>query len=243
VISSELIKVEVVRKGESELKTIIITGAGSGLGKELALGFSKQGYHLILTGRTVGKLSAVKNEIEAAGGKADYAVLNISNMEDVTNQVSEWCMKYSIFGLVNNAGVGHFGPFIESSEGEIIEMLNTNVLGTILVTKAVLPVLTKQEDGLIINIISTAGLRGKVNEAVYVASKFAVRGFTESLQKEYQDSAIKIKSVYMGGMNTPFWAGSTHITDPSRLRSPGEVAEIIFQQIEQDSIIIESKNS
>lgn len=243
MISSEIIKVEVVHRGEIVLKTIIITGAGSGLGKELALGFSKQGFHLLLTGRTVEKLSAVKNEIEAAGGIADYASINISNTDDVSNQVDEWCKQYSIFGLVNNAGVGHFGPFIESSEQEIIEMLNTNILGTILLTKAVLPILAKQEEGQILNIISTAGLRGKVNEAVYVASKFAVRGFTESLQKEYEGSNVAIKAVYMGGMNTPFWSGSTHISDPTRLRSPREVADIIFEQLDQDSIIIEGKKS
>lgn len=225
------------------MKTIIITGAGSGLGKELALGFSRQGYHLLLTGRSVDKLSAVKSEIEALGGKADYAALDIRNMEDVSNKIGEWCKSYSIFGLVNNAGIGHFGPFIESNEQQINEMLNTNVLGTILMTKAVLPVLAKQEEGQVINIISTAGLRGKVNEAVYVASKFAVRGFTESLQKEYEGSNVKIKAVYMGGMNTPFWAGSTHISDPRRLRSPREVAEIIFEQLDEDSIIIESKKS
>lgn len=225
------------------MKTIIITGAGSGLGKELALGFSQQGYHLLLTGRSVDKLSAVKSEIVAAGGKADLTALDITNMTDVSNKLDEWSKNYSISGLVNNAGVGHFGPFIDSNEQEITEMLNTNVLGTILMTKAVLPVLAKEDEGQIINIISTAGLRGKVNEAVYVASKFAVRGFTESLQKEYEGSNVKIKSVYMGGMNTPFWAGSTHISDPSRLRSPSEIAEIIFEQLDQDSIIIESKKS
>ena len=71
------------------------------------------------------------------------------------------------------------------------------------------------------NIISTAGLRGKVNEAVYAASKFAVRGFTESLQKEYEGSRMKINAVYMGGMDTPFWEGSNHVKIPlasARLR-------------------------
>ena len=126
---------------------------------------------------------------------------------------------------------------------QISEMLDTNVLGTILMTQAVLPLLQEQGEGRIMNIISTAGLRGKVNEAVYVASKFAVRGFTESLQKEYENSQMKINAVYMGGMDTPFWAGSNHVTDTSRFRSPKEVAEMIFEQLEQDTIIIESKKS
>lgn len=129
------------------------------------------------------------------------------------------------------------------NEQQITEMLTANVLGTILMTKAFLPYILKNDEGRIINIISTAGLRGKLNEAVYVASKFAVRGFTESLQKEYEGSKIKFNAVYMGGMDTPFWDESDHIKDKSRLSSAREVAETIIQQMDQDTIIIDTKKS
>lgn len=225
------------------MKTIIVTGAGSGLGKELSILFSQQGYHVFMMGRAVDKLSAVKTVIERAGGAADFIVLDVQKETDIFIKIKEISKNHKIVGLVNNAGVGHFGPFVNITENEISEMLNTNVLGTILMTKAVLPLLQEQGEGLLINIISTAGLRGKVNEAVYVASKFAVRGFTESLQKEYDNSSIKIKAIYMGGMDTPFWADSNHVADTSRFRSPKEVAEIIMSQLDQDEIIIESKKS
>ncbi|MFJ7724925.1 SDR family NAD(P)-dependent oxidoreductase [Neobacillus sp. NPDC097160] len=225
------------------MRTIIITGAGSGLGKELALLFSQKGYNLLLAGRTTEKLISVKHEIESAGGKADIIQLDIRNNADVIQKMEEISGTYKIFGLINNAGVGHFGPFTEINEQQIGEMLDTNVLGTILMTKAILPFLKQNGEGQIMNIISTAGLRGKLNEAVYVASKFAVRGFTESLQKEYEESSIKFNAVYMGGMNTPFWDESDHIKDKSRLRSAKEIAEIIMDQLDQDSIIIENKNS
>ncbi|MEH7331602.1 SDR family oxidoreductase [Neobacillus drentensis] len=225
------------------MKTIIVTGAGTGLGKELAFLFSKKGYHLLLAGRNSAKLLAAKDEIESGGGTADILVLDIRNNEEVSEKIKDIGSTCHIAGLVNNAGVGHFGPFEEIDEKQILEMLNTNVLGTIFMTKAVLPLLQVKGEGRIMNIISTAGLRGKVNEAVYAASKFAVRGFTESLQKEYEDSGIKINAVYMGGMATPFWSGSDHIKDPSRLSSPKQVAEMIFEQIDQNEIIIESKKS
>lgn len=225
------------------MKTIIITGAGSGLGKELAHLFSQKGYHLLLTGRTLEKLITAKEEIIAQGGKADILLLDIGNAEDVSQKVEEISHTYHIYGLVNNAGVGHFGPFVEMDEQHISEMINTNILGTLLMTKAILPQLLKGAEGQIMNIISTAGLRGKVNEAVYAASKFAVRGFTESLQKEYEGSGIKFNAVYMGGMDTPFWENSDHVKDTSRFRSPREVAELIIEQMDQDSIIIESKKS
>ena len=225
------------------MKTIIVTGAGSGLGKELAVLFSQKGYHLLLVGRSIDKLTAAKNDIEAGGGKADILGIDIRKTDEVSKKINAVSGTYEIAGLVNNAGLGHFGPFVDSEEKQIKEMLDTNVLGTILMTKAVLPLLLGIGEGRIMNIISTAGLRGKVNEAVYVASKFAVRGFTESLQKEFEGSGIKINAVYMGGMATPFWEGSDHIKDPSRLKSAKEVAELIFEQMDQDEIIIESKKS
>ncbi|QIZ06897.1 SDR family oxidoreductase [Priestia megaterium] len=225
------------------MKTMIITGAGSGLGKELAHLFSQKGYHLLLTGRNFDKLTTTKAEIEANGGSADILPIDIGDAKDVSKKAEEISHTYNIYGLVNNAGVGHFGPFVEMDEHHITEMINTNVSGTILMTKAILPQLLKSSDGRILNIVSTAGLRGKVNEAVYVASKFAIRGFTESLQKEYEGSGIKFNAVYMGGMDTPFWDNSDHVKDTSLFRSPREVAEMIIEQMDQDSIIIESKKS
>ncbi len=73
-------------------------------------------------------------------------------------------------------------------------------------------------------------MRGKKNESIYVASKFAVRGFTESLIKELEETAIKVTAVYMGGMDTPFWKETDHIKDRSRLKSPDEVAKFIMEQ-------------
>lgn len=225
------------------MKTIVITGAGSGLGKELAFLFSQKGFHLLLTGRTTEKLNTVKMEIESAGGRADILQLDIRNHEDVFGKIKEISHTFDIFGLVNNAGIGHFGAFAEMNVQQMNEMLDTNVYGTILMTKAILPILEQTGEGQIMNIISTAGLRGKVNEAVYVASKFAVRGFTESLQMEYEGSGIKFNAVYMGGMDTPFWDESDHIKDKTRLRSAKEIAKIIMEKLDQDSIIIEFKNS
>ncbi|WP_226677749.1 SDR family NAD(P)-dependent oxidoreductase [Mesobacillus jeotgali] len=225
------------------MKAIIVTGAGTGLGKELSLLLAKQGYHLILTGRTEDTLKKVQKQIEQTGGSATDLVLDLRNLEDIKEKALFISKKHEIYGLVNNAGLGYFGPFSETSDKEIEEMFQTNVFGTIQMTKAILPYLELHNDGLVINIVSTAGLRGKKNEAVYCSSKFAVRGFTESLQKEYEDSGIRFVPAYMGGMNTPFWEESDHVADPSRLRSPAEVAQIIIENLEKDEIVIESKKS
>jgi short-subunit dehydrogenase len=225
------------------MKAIIVTGAGTGLGKELSLLLAKHGYHMILTGRTEDKLKNVQTQIEQSGGSATTLVLDLRNIEDIKEKALMISKKNELYGLVNNAGLGYFGPFSEISDKEIEEMFQTNVFGTIQMTKAILPYLELNNDGMVVNIVSTAGLRGKKNEAVYCSSKFAVRGFTESLQKEYEGTGIRFVAAYMGGMNTPFWEESDHVADPSRLRSPAEVAEIIIDNLEKDEIVIESKKS
>ncbi|TYS55471.1 SDR family oxidoreductase [Sutcliffiella horikoshii] len=211
------------------MHTILITGAGTGLGKELALSYAKKGSSIIVTGRRLEPLEAVKEEVQSVGAKAFAYQMDISNAEDVKKIVGRITSEHEVDYLLNNAGVGCFGPLTELDSDEIETAIQTNVLGTIFLTKELLPHLLKREDAKIMNIISTAGQKGKVNESVYVASKFAVRGFTESLQKELEGK-VHVIATYMGGMDTPFWDETDHIKDKSRLKSPREVAEMIVAQ-------------
>ncbi|SDJ81601.1 SDR family NAD(P)-dependent oxidoreductase [Salimicrobium halophilum] len=206
--------------------TVIITGAGSGLGKALAEQYASGGHKIYLTGRSEEKLRRVQYEIRGQGGDAETIVCDITenaSVVEMLKQVDE------IDVLINNAGIGIFGPLPDYEEKDIDAMLNTNVKGAILLTQAAQPKL-EASGGRVLNIISTAGLRGKVNESIYCASKFAVRGFTESLHKEWEDKSIDATAVYMGGMNTPFWDESDHVSNPEKLKTPEEVAKIIFDQ-------------
>jgi uncharacterized protein len=222
------------------METIVITGAGTGLGKELALQYAEQGNTIILTGRRLDPLLDVQKEIEQRGGKAFSYTLDIRNYENVKATIEEILKHHQVTCLVNNAGVGYFGPFTSLTAEQIHDMIETNVKGTIFMTKSFLPYFHTIPKAKILNIISTAGLRGKVNESVYVASKFAIRGFSESLVKELEQTNISVTAVYMGGMDTPFWEGTDHIKDRSRLRSAKEVArQIIAEDNGQPEIIIQ----
>ena len=206
------------------MKKILVTGAGSGLGAELAKCYAGEKNHIILVGRTIEKLEKVANIINQKGASAECMVCDISNIDSVKELEKRISQNHiSIDYLINNAGVGFFGPIEKLTIHEMNMMIDINVKGTIMITQALLPYINER----ILNIISTAGLRGKAYEAAYVASKFAVRGFTESLQQELIDTNLKITAVYMGGMNTPFWDKSTHIKDRNRLKSAAEVAKEI----------------
>ncbi|MGP4067398.1 SDR family NAD(P)-dependent oxidoreductase [Halobacillus sp. B29] len=208
------------------MSTVFITGAGSGLGRALAHQYGSAGYRVIVTGRTEKKLLVVQSEIEEKGGQAEAIVCDVTepaSISEALRQVDDLDV------LINNAGLGIFGELHTYTKQQMDDMWTTNVRGTMLVTQAAYPKL-KEANGRVLNIISTAGLRGKKNESVYCASKFAVKGFTESLQKEWEEEPLNATSVFMGGMNTPFWKESTHVSNPDQLKGPEGVAEQIYNE-------------
>ncbi|WP_273852901.1 SDR family NAD(P)-dependent oxidoreductase [Guptibacillus spartinae] len=223
------------------MKTILITGAGSGLGSELAKHWANEGHHIIAVGRTKKKLESICRHIEQENKMCTIFQCDISNPEEVSCLVKKMVdNRLEIDLLVNNAGIGTFGPLESLMISDIHDVIDTNVKGTIFTTQAFLPML-KEKKGRIMNIISTAGLKGKNHETVYVASKYAVRGFTESLWKELEGTGVSATAVYMGGMNTPFWSESDHIADSTRLKSASDKAkQIIEEDMGQKEIFIDS---
>ncbi|WP_163971029.1 SDR family NAD(P)-dependent oxidoreductase [Oceanobacillus halotolerans] len=208
------------------MANVAITGAGSGLGRALAHQYAKNGYNVFLLGRSDNKLHIVQNEIIEQGGTAQVVLCDVREQASVSIAFQQ-IGTLDIF--INNAGIGIFGPVENYRMDDIDDTLNTNIKGTILTVQCALP-LIRERKGRILTIISTAGLRGKKNESIYCASKFAIKGFTESLQKELEEEPVSLTAVYMGGMNTPFWKDSNHITDPSRLKDPKDVAQAIYEQ-------------
>ncbi|EIT84674.1 short-chain alcohol dehydrogenase [Fictibacillus macauensis ZFHKF-1] len=210
-------------------QAVIITGGGSGLGAALASEFANK-YKVILVGRTEETLQQQSVRLAKAGADVEYYVCDMSCEQDVSSLFSVILTNNHVQFLINNAGTGIFGPLESMTAFDVEQMLNSNIKGTIYPTMALLPYFKQHQSGQIMNIISTAGLRGKVNETVYCASKFAVRGFTESLQKETENTGINVTAVYMGGMNTPFWDHSQHIADKTRLKDPKMVAHKIYEE-------------
>lgn len=224
------------------MKLVVITGAGSGLGAELAKEYSKEGNHVVLLGRSMDKLKNIQNQLEHT---TCYSV-DVSKKESVSNIF--WAIENTLGKidiLINAAGLGSFDLAENIPELAIHQMIDTNLKGTIFCTQEVLPMMKENNSGLIINIVSTAGLQGKINESVYCASKFGVKGFTESLNLELKTTDISICGVYMGGMETDFWEGILTNEKTSRFMKPSDVASLISANMKQNiipsEIVIKSK--
>lgn len=211
-------------------KVVVITGAGSGLGASLAYKYSQLGYHVCLIGRTEAKLVEIANRFS----NKEYSTypLDVSNnieVAEVFHKVKNEVGPIDI--LINNAGTGYFNLAENISEQDIHQMIDINLKGTIFCTQAVLSDMKERNSGTIANVISTAGLEGKVTESVYSASKFGVRGFTESLTLELEETDIHVIGAYMGGMKTDFWNGIYEPSVIEGLMHPDDIADIIMHNM------------
>lgn len=178
-------------------KTALITGGGSGIGLAIASACVKEGINVVIASRREDVLKAAAEELNSLnGGKAAYVTCDLRVPEEVTHAV-----KYTkeLFGtvdiLINNSGLGVDKYVIDCSVEEWDLVLDTNLKGTFLMTKEVLPLMKKQKSGYIINISSQAGKHGYPQAAPYCASKFGLLGFAEALQTEVRDFGVHVHSL------------------------------------------------
>jgi short-subunit dehydrogenase len=194
-------------------KTIFITGASSGLGKETAKLFHSKGWNVVATMRNPGnetELKKLKN--------LHVAKLDVLDLESVENAVQEGIGKFGrIDVLVNNAGYGAYGPLESFSREKIIKQFNTNVIGLLDVTKAFLPHFRKNKSGVIINISSIGGKMTFPLGSLYHGTKFAVEGISESLNYEVEQFGGKIKVIEPGAIATDFAGRSLDFSNDEAL--------------------------
>jgi 3-oxoacyl-[acyl-carrier protein] reductase len=185
-------------------KVAIITGAGQGIGKEIALTFAREGAKVVVTDIT-GKEKEVAEEIERMGGEAIALKVDVSKMEDAKKMAEEALKAFGrIDILVNNAGIYPSKPFVEMTESDWDKVINVNLKGTFNCTKAVVETMIKQKYGKIINITSIAGtVVGFPQLTHYCASKAGITGFTRALALELAPYGINVNAIAPGPIETP----------------------------------------
>ena len=220
-------------------RKIFVTGATSGIGLECARAFAQDGDNVLIAGRRADCLAAIKEDFEQQYGiRVDTLVLDVSKREDVDAKVKAAIEAFGgIDVLVNNAGLAQgLDSFQDSSVDDAVTMINTNVLGLLYVTKAVLPFMMAQNSGHIVNMGSTAGIYAYPGGAVYCATKAAVKMLADGIRMDTIATDIKVTTIQPGIVETPFSEVRFH-GDAERAKSvyagieavqPEDVADVVL---------------
>lgn len=214
-------------------KNALITGAGKGIGRAVAIALAKEGVNVALMARTEGQLNEVAAEAEALGVKVAVLVADVADMSAVNAAVDKAKAALGqIDILINNAGTAKFGKFLELDPADWERNIQVNLMGVYYVTRAVLPSMIERQTGDIINISSTAGLRGAAVTSAYSASKFAVMGLTESLMQEVRKHNIRVSALTPSTVVTDLAYSSNLIgNEPERVMHPEDLAEFMVAQL------------
>ncbi len=186
------------------MKTVLITGATSGIGQACSDLFLKKGWNVIATGRDKQKLDILKES------GASVFQLDVTKQQDINNLVTHIVNnKIIIDVLVNNAGFGQFGTIEETPDDKVRAQFDTNVFGMAAMIRAILPMMRENSSGRIVNISSAAGLTSMPGGGWYAASKFAVEALSDALRWEIKKLGIKVVIIEPGPIKTEF-AGTVH---------------------------------
>lgn len=230
-------------------KIALITGAGCGIGRAIAASLARRGCHLALVDINADSLAETAVQLQDSGVNISTHILDVSDRAAVKALPYEILQHHQgIDLLINNAGIGAGGKFQQLSESQFDRVMEINFQAVVDMTRTFLPYLQQREVARIVNISSLFGLVSPPEQAVYAASKFAVRGFSNALRFELERTKVGITVVHPGGVNTniirnallPSGAAADEIERKQRARqkllkmSPEKAGEIIVKGIEQE---------
>jgi 3-oxoacyl-[acyl-carrier protein] reductase len=185
-------------------KVILVTGAGRGIGKSIALSLASQGAHVVFNYRgDEAKATELKEELEKAGGKATGLKFDVTDYEAMTKAIDEFTKTVApISGLVNNAGISKDTLLLRLKPDEISSILDTNLKGSMMVTQALSRNFLKAENVSIVHMSSIVGLMGNASQAAYAASKAGLIGFSKSVAKELASRNVRSNVICPGFIQT-----------------------------------------
>lgn len=214
-------------------KNALITGAGKGIGKAVAIALAKEGVNLILVSRTQSDIDQLAKETADLGVKTIAISADVADINSINNAVEKALNEFKTIDiLINSAGIASFGKFMELEPEAFERIIQVNLMGTYYTTRAVIPNMIERQTGDIINISSTAGLNGNALTSAYSASKFAVLGLTDSLLQEMRKHNIRVTALTPSTVATDM-AKDLNLTDgnPEKVMQSEDMAELIISQL------------
>ena len=216
--------------GQLDGRVVLITGGSRGVGLATALRLSRLGASVALVGRDPDRLADACREVGAEGTPALGLVADVADSAAMRAAVERTEAELSgLDALVNNAGIGRYGPVHDFSPEEWRRLIETNLTGPFIATRAALPAIRRRGGGHVIAISSGAGKRGYANMSAYCASKFGLHGFMESLAAETAGERIKCTTVVPGGILTDFGIRTREdrLASGDHFLEPDDVAQAI----------------
>jgi NAD(P)-dependent dehydrogenase (short-subunit alcohol dehydrogenase family) len=219
-------------------RSVLVTGAGRGIGRALALAFGEKGWSVTLLARTQAELAAVAAEVEERGGRALAVVGDVSREGDAQAAVQQAVQAFGPPGcVVNNAGIFRTAPLLETTAELWHAVLAANLTGVFHVTRAAVRAMLEQDaGGFVVNVSSVAGKKGFPGSSAYCASKFGVLGFSEAIREELRSTGIRVIAVCPGQVDTRAWDSSgldleALGIDRRRMMQPQDVAAVVVQAV------------
>ena len=209
-------------------KVALVTGAGRGIGRAVALMLAQSGCRVILSARTVEQLQAVEREIKDHHGAACAVSADLTDDAAVEKLAAE---SRRIFGsvdiLINNAGWGKRSPVAKAKLDDWDQTFRLNLRAPMMLARELLPDMIANGAGAVINIGSVSGKTGEANGAAYSATKFGLIGFTQSLYEEVREHGIKVSVILPGFVDTPLIPPNPQL-DRSKMIQPNDIADAVY---------------
>jgi NADP-dependent 3-hydroxy acid dehydrogenase YdfG len=219
-------------------KAIWITGAGSGIGRELTLEFIKNGFTVLGTSRKYEVLNSLKNSLGEKQDSFHISKLDVSDDKLVAGFYETANDKYDIDCLINNAGITSFSKAEDDSIELIKKIIDVNLLGGIYTIKSALKGMIDRNSGTIINILSVATQKVFTLSSAYSASKSGLLAYTNVLREEIRDKNIRVINISPGPTETPIWPERTINKFPGKMMNASDLAKLVYYLYSEKSNLV-----
>ncbi|HZI64852.1 MAG TPA: SDR family oxidoreductase [Thermoanaerobaculia bacterium] len=213
-------------------RVAVVSGAGSGLGREIALALGRRGHPLALLGR---RRAALEETLSASGGQGVTLACDVRDAAAVGEAALEISSRFGAAEVVvPAAGVAAVAPLAETSPEIFHDVLATNLIGAFHLMRAFLPAMIERRRGFLVPILSAAARRGFPGWSAYCASKWGLAGLVAALREELRSTGVRVTALYPGATATPLWDGLPGEWDRRAMIPAGEVARAVVFALEAD---------